>query len=87
PRPEDEAPLLCEHPARRAASLVPGMLEACTAALRAPCAGHLRVAREAQAQDEHGLVSGLELDTRRDPVSALIRSPKDDEVVPLPPPL
>ncbi len=51
PRPEDEALHLCERPSRRAASLVRGTLEARTAALRAPCEGHLRVAREGHVGD------------------------------------
>jgi hypothetical protein len=48
-RPEDEAAQLCERRGRRAASLVPGTLEACTAALRAPSEDRLGIAR-----DNHG---------------------------------
>ena len=51
PRPEDEATPLCEHAARRAARLVRGNLEACTAATTGPCAGHLGVAREGHVGD------------------------------------
>ena len=36
PRREDETANLCEHPARRAASLVQGSLKACAAALLDP---------------------------------------------------
>ena len=57
PRPEDEAAHLCEHPARRAASLVRGTLEARTAALSRTPRGHLRVAREAHGGDELDLAT------------------------------
>jgi len=65
-RREDETAHLCRRPARREASLIPGNLEARTTAVRGPCEGRLRVAREARTEDGHGPVSGLNLDTHRD---------------------
>ena len=61
-RREDETAHRCRRPARRAASLMQGNLEARTTTLRSPREGCLRIAREVRTEDEHGPVSGLNLD-------------------------
>src|SRR5271157_561486 len=58
PRREDETAHPCEHRAGRAASLVRGTLEHAPGRIADPARAVSRVAREARAEDEQGLVSG-----------------------------